>query len=241
MAKSELSYHHEQLSQWIASALLLIQTNVPLAHTQSSERGLLTFWWFSGSNVFVCVWRVYAAVPLGYKFISCSCHHMKSLAVFSRWAFRASICVFPLPPFPLVLLLNLLETFLCDDSGTQRSCDSSISHLPCQWFLQRPRWVTWGRWAFFAPSGSTAGLHCPFEVKVVTEQSDLSQLPALSGRGSAAPVSMQASSCTSWLELSWDCQRPLHLHCPWGSCSKSGAVGDEYTNKCLCCQQVRAE
>lgn len=42
MARSELSYHHEQ-PQWIVSALLLIQTSVPLAHTQSSEQGLLTF------------------------------------------------------------------------------------------------------------------------------------------------------------------------------------------------------
>lgn len=50
--------------------------------------------------------------------------------------------------------------------------------------------------------------------------SQTATLPALSGRGSAAPVSGQASSCSLGLEWSWGCQHPLHPHCPWEAAQK---------------------
>lgn len=82
---------------------------------------VLIFGWFSWFEYLVVrVWRVYAAFPFGYKLICCNCHYIKSTGVFSRWAFRSSICVFPLPPFsPCSVLLNLWKYFShCGDPGT---------------------------------------------------------------------------------------------------------------------------
>lgn len=112
MDRSQLSYHSEQ-PQLISSVLLLIQTNMPLAHDQSPEQVFLTFWWF---NWFECllvrVWRVYAAFPFVYKLICCNYHYIKSIGVFPRWAFRSSICVFLLPPFPPCSVVKYVKIFL---------------------------------------------------------------------------------------------------------------------------------
>lgn len=54
MDGSELSHHHEQ-PKFITSVLLLVQTNMPLAHNQSSEQGFLSLVDSVGLNILLYV------------------------------------------------------------------------------------------------------------------------------------------------------------------------------------------
>lgn len=84
--------------------------------------------------------------------------------------------------FPSCFVVKSMKIFLSLHGGSGTPAELWQLHISPAFrdrFLYRSKWVTSDKGAFFTDNfDSNAELNCSFEVKVITEKSDMSQLPA---------------------------------------------------------------